>query len=97
MSEDINYSDRGFAQFGEEIMTSYGDTVRIYESSAAAGPHIWLKLKGMAHLRGPSEFLAGVEHGMAPGDIAAHMTLEQAVQIRDRLTKAIEFSKERRV
>jgi hypothetical protein len=69
----VGYSNRGFAIYGE-VPTTYGDTVRIYESSSAEGPFIWLSIDK------PEK---GIEHA------AAHLSLEQALEIRDALKAAI--------
>ncbi|WP_328856883.1 hypothetical protein OG579_16945 [Williamsia herbipolensis] len=84
MSEIQTYvSERGFELYGSPVATTYGDVVSVYESSAASGPHIWLRTQ-------------------RPGDAdndevtqAAHMSVEQATAIRDRLTLAINRAGER--
>lgn len=45
MSEHLQpqRSDRGFSRL-PEIPGAYGGTVRVYESSKASGPHIWLQV-----------------------------------------------------
>lgn len=74
---DPNYSDRGFAQM-PAVPSEYGGSVRVYESSAAMGPHIWLQAEGLDGLKGP--------HASIP----IHLTLANAIVLRDQLTKLIE-------
>jgi hypothetical protein len=59
-------TDRGFKHYGA-IPVTRGNVVRVFESSAADGPHLWVTLDD--------------PHG--------HLTLDQAVQLRDTLTAAI--------
>jgi hypothetical protein len=55
----------------EPINPNRGGEVRVYESSAADGPHIWLNVKE------PADPVLGEAH--------AHLTLEQAKLLRDQL------------
>ena len=70
----ITETDRGFHLYGDPVRTRYGHEVSVYESSAASGPHCWLKV-------GPSENVEGC---------TAHLNVEQAVAIRDRLSAFID-------
>ncbi len=45
-------SDRGFDRL-PPIPSTYAGDVRVYESSAADGPHIWLKATAPANLNEP--------------------------------------------
>lgn len=72
---------RGFVIY-DEIETSYGHTVRVQESSAAIAPHCWLFV-------GDSK--------RSPGTHSPHLTVEQAVRIRDALTRFIDDVAEGRV
>lgn len=76
---------RGLGMYGDPVETGYGQIVEIQDSSAASGAHCWLTIRGTAHLRGPVSPLAGLEHGTAPGDLAAHLSVTQARAVRDRL------------
>lgn len=67
-------SDRGFIDL-EPITCSYGSKVRVYESSSAESPHIWLNIKV------DPEIL----HGQPEGEGTAHLTLSQARALRDQL------------
>lgn len=67
-------TDRGFRHW-EPIPTSYGHEIRVYESSAASAPHIWLAVDGEKAI---TDF---------PG--TAHLTLDQAKAVRDALDEAI--------
>lgn len=78
----IPASDRGFMLYGgSAVMTSYGHPVeiRVQESSAASGPHVWMFIDE------------------APGMIARepHLSLADAIEIRDRLTQFIDEVPER--
>lgn len=76
---------RGLGMYGDPVKTSYGDVVEVQDSSAASGPHCWLRIHGSTHLSGPVSPLAGLEHGVAPGSLSAHLSVAQARAIRDRL------------
>ena len=79
-------SDRGFRHFepivGSTIDALTGDTVptrqtvRVYESSAAMGPHIWLAVEDADVTK--------------PGKGYAHLNLDAATRLRDQLTWMIE-------
>jgi len=73
-------SERGFRHY-DAIETRYGHVVSVYESSAASEPCLWVRVEL------PQE--AAVQQGMEPGEQAAHMTLDQAVDLRDTLSVAI--------
>lgn len=66
---EITETDRGFHLYGDPVTTTCGHEVHVYESSAAKGPHCWLTID-------PSETTRGT---------AAHLNVEQAIAIRDRL------------
>ncbi len=82
--ENIEFNDRGFAAF-EEFDTTYGAKLRVYESSAALGPHIWLKAQQ------PEPKHSGQLDAF---DASVHMNLKQAEQLRDNLTYLIDHAKE---
>lgn len=94
MSTEPNYSGRGFAHW-EPVESTYGGEVRVYESSAASGPHIWINVSGECHLDGHPKPHPGLAFGLAPGSTSAHLTMRSARDLRDRLTAAIEHSEER--
>lgn len=75
-------SDRGFRHY-EPTPTSYGHEVRIYESSAAMEPHLWLSVE----LTPENARDAG--SNIEPGRQAAHMTLDQAEEVYNKLGAAI--------
>ena len=64
-------SERGFAQL-LPIRSEYGGEMSVYESSAASGPHIWLKAREA--MRGEPERTA-----------ALHLTAENAWRLADQL------------
>jgi len=70
-------SARGFMLYGgSAVVTSYGRPVeiRVQESSAASGPHVWLFL--------------GEAGDKTPVD--PHLSLADAIELRDRLTQFID-------
>lgn len=73
-------TDRGFKHY-EPIETSYGHEIRVYESSAATRPCIWLSVKLTEEESRNS--------GIAPCEANAHMTIEQAEMVRDAIDTAI--------
>ena len=82
---EFETSDRGFKHY-QPIKTTYGAEVSVYESSAARGPHIWLKISQ------PDPKMAGqLERAQA----FAHMSIEQAEQVRDAIDAAIAYHYQR--
>jgi hypothetical protein len=96
----IEFSERGFARW-PTTPTTRDEEVEVYESSAAAGPHLWLGVRGVAHLSeptvrehlAPSDGFPGV--WLAPGHMAAHLSLAQAEQLHATLGQAVEFMRQR--
>lgn len=73
-------TDRGFKHF-DPIPSTYGGEVRVYESSAASHPHIWLDVKCPVDLNRPS----------GPSkEAVAHLRIEDAEILRDQLTHLID-------
>jgi hypothetical protein len=72
---DFETTDRGFRHYAP-IPTDYGHVVRVYESSAAKGPCLWLAVE--------------LDPGLPVEPGIAHLTLEQAQAIRDTLSTAID-------
>jgi hypothetical protein len=90
---EFKESPRGFRHY-EPIKSTYGHRIRVYESSAADAPHLWVNIEGRINYRPETvvvhrNSLMGDTHE-AQGDAAAHMTLEQAKALRDALDTAIE-------
>jgi hypothetical protein len=68
-------NDRGFLSYaGGPIETDYGHTIRVQESSAASGPHVWLFVSDSKQVPGHDP----------------HLSLEQAVMLRTALDQFIE-------
>lgn len=67
-------TDRGF-QHLPPITGAYGGTVRVYESSAASGPHLWLAVTedGSARLDGETT------------EAHSHLTVEAAGHLADQI------------
>jgi len=72
-------TERGFRHM-PDIPSTTGGHVRVYESSAASGPHIWIRTEQPSDLNDPSS---------DPVEAVAHLPLEAAEQLRDQLTALI--------
>lgn len=70
---EFETTDRGFKHY-TPVVTGYGHAVRIYESSAASEPHVWMAINGG---------LSAV--GEKPGEAHVHMTFEQTDEVVVRL------------
>lgn len=77
MSEhlEVTTTDRGFKHL-PPIPSGYGGQVVVYESSAATGPHVWLKAEAPVDLNEP----AGPTH-----EVPIHLTVENALRLADQL------------
>lgn len=72
-------TDRGFKHF-PPIRSTHGGQVSAYESSAASGPHLWLRIEQPRDLNDPNS---------EQFDATAHLTLNAASQLRDQLDALI--------
>ncbi len=73
-------SARGFRR-GEPVPSEYGGHVRVFESSAAMWPSVWLAVECPVDLNdrnGPVK------------EAVAHLRIEHAVALRDQLTELVE-------
>lgn len=71
---------RGF-QHMDPVPSTHSGHVKVYESSAAVSPHIWVNVECPANLNEPT----------GPTTRAtAHLTLENAAILRDQLTYLID-------
>lgn len=70
------HSPRGFGSYPPILDTYQAVRVRVYESSAADGPHIWIALDALT---------PGVEEHRA-----AHLPREQATQLAEQIEHACE-------
>lgn len=87
------FNDRGFLVYGgSPVDTSYGHVIRVQESSAASGPHVWLFIEGGPEPRPPG---VGLRPDRTEPSVAPHLSLAQAIEIRDRLTQFIDEVPER--
>lgn len=77
MSEDVavTYSERGFVQY-TPIHCTYGTKTRIYGSSAAMGPHVWLNVDTAG---------SNIENQGEAKDAVAHLNLQGAQTLVDQL------------
>lgn len=82
------FSERGFARF-KTVTCEYGSEVKVYESSAASGPRVWLSIDDSAWRS------AAQKQKDCPGHSSAHLTLDQARKIRGELDAAITFMETR--
>lgn len=68
--------DRGFHTYGEApLRCTYGTSIRVYESSSAEGPHVWLLAQ---------QDSAILKSGNA-GEAHAHLNEEQARELVARV------------
>lgn len=64
---------RGFHVYGDPVSTDYGAKIRVYESSAASGPHVWMSVT------------PGSVQPDKGGSVAAHMDATQTRAVIARL------------
>lgn len=69
----ITSNSRGFHVYGDRVSTDYGAEVRVYESSAASGPHVWMSVT-------PGSVQPGKD-----GVVTAHMDVNQTRAVIARL------------
>lgn len=75
-------TDRGLKHF-EPITTAYGHEIRVYESSAADSPHIWLDITQT------TETAKAARSNIAPESATAHLSVLQALLLIESLTAAV--------
>ncbi len=76
MAEIFKRSDRGFHGYGKEpLKCTYNGTAEVYESSAADGPRVWLKVEDGYPIKASS--VEGVAY--------LHLDKEQVLDLIDRL------------
>lgn len=73
----VSVSNRGFKHM-EILETSYGHTIRCYESSSIE-PSVWMKVSSFHNTCGDIDT-----------ELSVHMTIDQAEKLRDTLTFLIE-------
>lgn len=81
-------SDRGFKHY--EAIPADAAEVRVYESSDASSPHLWLSVTGEAFLRALPRPVVATPYGVADASVSAHLTLEQAAAVGDIIDAAID-------
>ena len=82
MEIDFNTTDRGFKHY-RELETSYGHVLRVYESSSAFEPHLWLAIDASETANG--------DHG----ELHVHLAEHEARGLRDLLDYALEHHYQR--
>lgn len=86
----VEPNGRGFKQ-SEELICTYGTKVRVQESSAAMEPHIWIYMDQPHDINSACIAMqTDQEYTGEYSTASAHLTLEQAKEIRDALTHLIE-------
>lgn len=78
--EGMHKSDRGFIQ-GTEIESGYGGFIKVYESSAASHPHIWVRIVCPVNMNNPEGEMM---------DATSHLTIENAEELIDQLQYLID-------
>jgi hypothetical protein len=77
---EYEVSDRGFLSL-PAIPSSYGGQVRVYESSSAEHPHIWLNAEAPKDLNKPEGEMV---------EAPLHLTIENAEALAEQLTWLVE-------
>jgi len=80
-------TERGFAIYGETT-DSYGHGVTVQESSAATDRFVWIFVKNPPHLPECEEHRPAFDAKRNPRACScpqAHLSVEQAIQVRDAL------------
>lgn len=67
-------TDRGFSHL-PPITDGYGSSVHVYESSAADGPHVWVKIREEQT----------TPRGGRTAEICAHLTMEELVKLGEQI------------
>lgn len=74
-------SGRGFRHM-PPITDDRGASVHVYESSAAAGPHVWVKIQvDQQHLKSTRR----IAHDSDGAELLAHLTLDDLVKLGDQI------------
>lgn len=95
MSVEVSIKDappgKGWPQYGRPVPTEYGHAVEVFMSSTAFDPHCWLRIYD------PGRDVTWMQDGYPDEgcDVMAHLTLAQAIAIRDRLTAFIDDREDR--
>lgn len=83
-------SARGFWHL-PSILGSYGGKVRVYESSAAFHPHLWIQITEPDDLNQHGRCMATDSECLcAFHEATSHLSIENAIALRDQLTTMIE-------
>lgn len=78
MPPEYTKTGRGFKHW-DAIPSTYGHVLKVYESSAAEAPHLWLAINGDDSVVTDQS-----------GEISAHLTIEQAEALIATLRAAID-------
>ena len=76
---NVTVTDRGF-QHMDPIPGTYGGEVKVYESSAASGPHVWLNTWSYENPNTQSDRV----------EATVHLRLVDAERLRDQLSYLID-------
>lgn len=85
---------KGWPQYGDPVPTEYGHHIEVFMSSTAFEPHCWLRIFDPTS-DGTMKVDPITKSPDAGCDLKAHLTLDQAIAIRDRLTAFIEDGDDR--
>lgn len=76
---EVEVTSRGFKHTAP-VPSEYGGYVKVYESSAASGPHLWLSVTCPSDLNDP---------GSEPIEAIAHLKLESAENLVEQIDHLI--------
>jgi hypothetical protein len=78
MTDHLNgtQTDRGFTRY-PPLPNVYGGHVRVYESSSASGPHVWLQATAPQNANNPT--------GVLMDDVAVLLTAEDAWRLSEQI------------
>lgn len=75
----VTVTDRGFTH-QPPMNSTYGGTVRVYESSAADGAHVWLRVQEPSDLNRRDSRLQ---------EVSAHLTTDDAWRLAEQLLELV--------
>jgi hypothetical protein len=78
-----------YRTYALDVPTDLGETITVNESSEGDGPRVWLRVEGEAVLDGEPRPDRWLDHGIAPGYVAANCDLRAAAAVRDALDQWI--------
>jgi len=73
----VEHTERGFQVYGDPIVTSHGEQIRVYESSNAMGPRAWLGIHALG-----KTVTVEIDEAEARGVIARLQTWIDSIPLR---------------